>query len=172
VIAASAQFFILVRDDRIYPVPQAHAGPYPTTLLAFQQVGVQHTHIIKLCRQKRQKSERRGYEASSSHVASVSISLALDDADRKSGFGEGVLHHALARISGFDDDDQVYKGVASRSVANALLECVEAEAVMRGCGRLDENTAAEVGKHDLGASLGAIDAERAEVHGADGLDSW
>ena len=39
-------------------------------------------------------------------------------------------------------------------------------------GRLDENAAVEVGQHDFGASLGAIDAEKAEVLRADGLNSW
>ena len=43
---------------------------------------------------------------------------------------------------------------------------------MRDSSRLDENATVEVGQHDLGASLGTIDAEEAEVLGANGLDSW
>jgi ribonucleotide reductase alpha subunit len=38
--------------------------------------------------------------------------------------------------------------------------------------RLDAITTVQVGGHVLGASLGAIDAEEAEVRGANGLDSW
>ena len=43
---------------------------------------------------------------------------------------------------------------------------------MRDCGWLDENATIKVGQHHLGASLRAIGAKNAEVHGANGLDSW
>jgi hypothetical protein len=96
----------------------------------------------------------------------------MNDADLKSRSGEGSLNHPVIRPSAFNDDDQVLEDVASRSIANAQYSCVEAESVMRDCGRLDENATVEVSEHDLGASLGTIDAKDAEMLGANGLDPW
>jgi hypothetical protein len=86
--------------------------------------------------------------------------------------GESALNRPVIRPGAFDDDDQVFEGVASRCIANALYGCVEAESVMRDCARLDENAAVEVSEHDLGARLGTIHAKDAKVLGTDGLDSW
>ena len=95
----------------------------------------------------------------------------MNDANLKSGFGEGSLNHPVIRPGAFNDDDQVFEAVASRCIANALYGCVKAESVMRDCGRFDENATVEVSEHDLGASVRTIHAKDAKVPGTDGLDS-
>jgi hypothetical protein len=108
-------------------------------------------------------------------VGGLSILLGgerMNDADLKSAIVEGSLNHTVVSPGAFNDDDQVLKDVASCRIANPQYGCVQAESVVRDCGRLDENATVEVSQHDLGASLGTIDAKEAEVLRANGLDSW
>jgi hypothetical protein len=49
---------------------------------------------------------------------------------------------------------------------------VEVGSVVSDGGGRDEDTAVEVGEKQLGAGLGAVEAEDAEVFGSDELNAW
>ena len=53
-----------------------------------------------------------------------------------------------------------------------LYRGLQAGSVVLGYHGLQEDSAVEVGEHRLGASLGAIDANEAEMLGTDRLDAW
>ena len=71
----------------------------------------------------------------------------------------------------FDGDQEVLEVVAAGGLADGGDGLSEGGAVVLDGGGRDEDVAVEVGKHPLGAGLGAIDGDDAEVLRADLLDA-
>jgi hypothetical protein len=70
-----------------------------------------------------------------------------------------------------DGDDDVGQGVLVDRPADRGDHGIEALAVVLDDGGRDEDAAVEVGEHPLGAGLGAIDSDDAEVLGPDRPDA-
>jgi len=95
----------------------------------------------------------------------------VDDADLEAGGGEGVLNRMVIAAGAFDGDQEVLQAVSLDGVAERGQSGLELAAVMGHEGRRYEDLAIEVAEHPLGAGLGGIDADDAEMFGADPLDS-
>ena len=94
----------------------------------------------------------------------------VDDADLGAGLGEGALDRSVVAAGALDGDDVVLDAVPVQGLAEEPHGGPKTGLIMLDDGGWDEDSAVEVGEHDFGPSLGAIDAEDAEVLGSDGLD--
>jgi hypothetical protein len=94
-----------------------------------------------------------------------------DDPGLEAGGGEGALDEAMLAASAFDGDDQVAEVVRLEGLAELSDGGGEGGAVVLDDGRRDEDLAVEVGKHPLGAGLGTVDGDDAEVLGPDLLNA-
>ena len=97
--------------------------------------------------------------------------VGVDDADLEARLAEGALDRSVVASGALDDDDQVLDVVPGHGVADGRHGGLEARPVVLDGGRLDEDSAVEVGEHDFGAGLGAIDADEGEVLRPDSLDA-
>lgn len=95
----------------------------------------------------------------------------VDDAGLEAGGGEGPLHDAVVAAGALDGGDQVPQVVLGSRGADGGDGVVEGGAGVVEEGGRHQHLAEEVGEHPLGAVLGAIDADDAEVIGADLLDT-
>ncbi len=92
-------------------------------------------------------------------------SLILQDARFEAGAGEGALDEAVIASGGFDGDEAVAEVVIGEGLADLGDGSVEVDAVVGDGGGRDEDGAIEVGEEELGACLGAVEAEDAEAFG-------
>ena len=95
----------------------------------------------------------------------------MDDADLEARPAEAALDRPVIAAGALDDHDHVLDAVPGHGVTDGRHGGVEAGPVVLDGGRLEQDTAVEVGEHHPGAGLGAIDAHQAEVLGTDRLDA-
>jgi hypothetical protein len=87
------------------------------------------------------------------------------------GGGEGTLHNAVRAARAFDGDQAITELVLREGVANLRDRRVQGESRRSDNGGGKEDTAVAVGEEKLGACLGTVEAEDAEVFWADLLDA-
>jgi hypothetical protein len=95
----------------------------------------------------------------------------MKDSRLETGGGEGALHEAVIAAGAFDGDEAVAELVVGEGLADVGDGGVEVVAIVSDDGGRDEDAAIEVGKKQLGARLGAVEAEDAKVFGSDVLDA-
>ena len=95
----------------------------------------------------------------------------MEDACLEAGGGEGALHEAVIASGAFDGDEAVVELVRGEGLADLGDGGVESGAVVGDGGGRDEDAAVEVGEEELGACLGTVEADDAEVFGTDLLDA-
>src|SRR6266850_5177799 len=95
----------------------------------------------------------------------------VDDAGLEAGGGEGVLNGAMVTAGPLDGDHEVAQVVVAAGPAELIDGGVEGGAVVREQRGGHQDVAVEIGEHPLGAGLGAIDRDDAEVFGTDLLDA-
>src|ERR1700736_424296 len=96
----------------------------------------------------------------------------MDEACLEAGLAEGLLDGPMIFAGAFDGDDEVAEVVLLASLTDAVAGGLEVAArVVHGV-RFEEGVAVEVGEEVVGARLGAIDGDNAEVFGSDSLDAW
>jgi len=91
----------------------------------------------------------------------------MKDAGLEVGGVEGVLDDAVIAAGAFDGHQAITEIVGRESLAYWGHGGVKVRAVVGDDGRRDKDAAVEVGEKELGASLGAVDADDAEVFGPD-----
>ena len=96
----------------------------------------------------------------------------MEDARLEAGGGEGALDEAVIAAGAFDGDEAVAELVVGEGVADLGDGGVEVGTVVGDGGGWDEDAAVEVGEEELGAGLGTVEADDAEVFGSDLLDAW
>ena len=95
----------------------------------------------------------------------------VEDAGLEAGGGEGALHEAVIAAGAFDGDEAVVELVRVEGLADLCDGGIEVGAVVCDGGGRDEDAAVEVGEEELGACLGTVEADDAEVFGPDLLDA-
>ena len=113
-----------------------------------------------------------GFVAGISRLAKLFGGVGVKDANLDPRLGESSLDGAMVASRPLDDRDQVFDAMPRHGVAHPLQRCLEASLVVLNDGRLQKDSTVEVSEHHLGASLGAIDAEKGEMFWTDRLDSW
>jgi hypothetical protein len=93
----------------------------------------------------------------------------MENTGLEAGAGEGTLDEAVIATSAFDGDEAVVELVLGKGLANLSDGVGEGEPVVLDVGRWDEHPAVEIGEEKLGTHLGAVEAEDAEMIGADSL---
>jgi hypothetical protein len=87
----------------------------------------------------------------------------MDDPGLEPGIGEGLFDGLVVGAGLLDGDDQVAEVPRPDRLLHRGDGLLEAEPrVVHGCG-WDEDAAVEIGEHPLGAGLGTIDCDDAEV---------
>src|SRR5262249_16706441 len=95
----------------------------------------------------------------------------MEDAGLEAGSGKGPLHEAVVTTGPFDGDEAVAELVGRKSLPDLGYGGIEVGTLVGdGPGR-DEDATVEVSKEELGACLGAVEADDAEVFGSDALDA-
>ena len=89
----------------------------------------------------------------------------MKDARLEAGGGEGALDEAVIAAGAFDGDEAVAELMVGEGLADVGDGGVEVGSVVGDGGGRDEDAAVEVGEEELGAGLGAVEAEDAEVFG-------
>ena len=97
--------------------------------------------------------------------------VGVDDADLEPCLPEGAPDRAVIASGTLDDHDRILDVVAVHCGAHGQDGGIEGRSVVLDGGRLDQDSAVEVGEQDLGAGLGAVDAHEGEVFGTDGEDA-
>ena len=106
-----------------------------------------------------------------SSVTEVAGDHGVDNPHIKTSGREGPLDRLVITPGALHDHDQILELVGSHGLADlgeGMIERVAAMVQDRGS---DQNLAVEVDEHPLGAGLGTIDGDDAEVLGADGPDA-
>src|SRR5262245_57817849 len=96
----------------------------------------------------------------------------VQDACLETGSGAGALDAAVVAAGACDGDETIAEVVGGKGPADLCDRVVEGGAVVGDDGGREEDAAVEVGEEELGASLGAVEADDAEVFRADLLDAW
>jgi hypothetical protein len=104
-------------------------------------------------------------------VAESTGGKGMDDACLEAGGGEGVADGLVITSGSFDGDEEVAEVVLTDGLTQALDGVIEGGAVVFDEAWWDKEIAEEVGEHPFGSCLGTIDADDAEVLGADFLDA-
>ncbi len=95
----------------------------------------------------------------------------MEDACLEAGGGEGALHEAVIAAGAFDGDEAIAQLVLVEGGADLGEGGVQFGPVVGdGRGR-EEHAAIEIGEQELGAFLGAVETDDAEVLGTDLLDA-
>jgi hypothetical protein len=110
-----------------------------------------------------------GFVAGIGGLAILLGGVGVKDADLDAGRGEGSLDRTVVASGSLDDSDHVLDAVPFGGVTHLLQRRLEAGLVVLHYRRLHEHSAVEVGQHDLGANLCAIDTEYREMLGTDCL---
>src|SRR5580704_8656303 len=95
----------------------------------------------------------------------------VQDARLEAGGGEGALDKAVIAASAFDGDEAVVELVGGKGMPDLGDRSSEVGTIVVDLGGWEEDAAVEVGEQELGASLGAVEADDAEVFGPDQLDA-
>ena len=91
----------------------------------------------------------------------------VQDARLEASGGEGALHEAVIAAGAFDGDEAVVELMLGEGFADLGDGGVEVGTVVGDGGGRDEDAAVEVGEQELGADLGTVEADDAEVFRAD-----
>jgi len=94
----------------------------------------------------------------------------MDDARLEARGGEGAADGVMVAAGPLDGDELVAEVMRAQRLAQVRDGGVESSAVMLDDGGWNEDGAEEIGEHPLGACLGTVDADDAEVLGAHLLD--
>jgi len=81
----------------------------------------------------------------------------------EAGLAEGALHGAVVLAGALDEDDQVAQVMLLHGLTEAVDGGLEVAAGVGQRGRRAQHLAVEVGEQPLGAGLGAVDGDDAEV---------
>ena len=95
----------------------------------------------------------------------------MEDARLEAGRSEGALHDTVIAAGAFDGDEAVAELVRVEGLPDLSDGGFEVGTVVGDGSRRDEDAAVEIGAKELGACLGAVEADEAEVFGADLLDA-
>src|SRR5450759_2351491 len=95
----------------------------------------------------------------------------MEDGRLEAGGGEGALDEAVITAGAFDGDEAVKDVMFGEGVTHLGDGGVEGGPVVFNGGGRNQDAAVEVGEQHLGANLGAVEAEDAEVFGSDLLDA-
>jgi hypothetical protein len=95
----------------------------------------------------------------------------VDQPRLEAGGAEGTLDGAVVLAGELDEDDEVAQVVLLLGAAEAIDGGLEVAAGVGQGGGLEQDVAVEVGEQPLGAGLGAVDGDDAEVLGPDLLDA-
>src|SRR5262245_51755773 len=104
-------------------------------------------------------------------LAVVAGDRGVDDAGVEAGGGEGSLHRAMIRAGLLDGDDRVAEVMLGDGAPELGDGGVKSRAGVLDGGQGDEDAAVEVGEQPVGAGLGRVDGDDAEVLRSDGLDA-
>ena len=104
-------------------------------------------------------------------LAEMARDAGVDDPRLEAGGGEGAADRPVIGAGLLDGDDEVAEVVGGDRLAQGRDGPVEAGPRVFDDGLGDEDAAVEVGEQPVGAGLGGIDGDDAEVLGADGLDA-
>src|SRR6185312_8035627 len=85
----------------------------------------------------------------------------MEDACLEAGGGEGSLDESVIASGAFDGDEAIVELVLVEGVPDLGYGVIEFGPVVCNRSGWDENTAIEVGEKELGAELGAVEAEDA-----------
>jgi hypothetical protein len=95
----------------------------------------------------------------------------MEDAGLEAGGGEGALHEAMIAAGAFASDQAVLELVSGERLPDLGDGVVEVRSVVGDGGRGDEDVAVEISEEELGAGLGTVEADNAEVVRADLLNA-
>jgi hypothetical protein len=95
----------------------------------------------------------------------------MEDPGLEAGGREGALHQAMIAAGALDGDEAIAELVPLEGLADLDDGSVEGGSGVLDLGGREEDTAVEIGQQELGANLGTVEAEDAEVLGADLLDA-
>src|SRR5689334_20766337 len=95
----------------------------------------------------------------------------MDQAGIETGLLGGALDGAMVFAGPFDGGDRVVQLMLDNRLTDLLEGGLKTSAGMFDGLRGHQDGAIEVGEHELGACLGAIEAENAKVLGTDRLDA-
>ncbi len=99
------------------------------------------------------------------------VTNGVQDARLEASGGEGTLDEAVIAAGAFDGDEAITELVLGKGVADLGDGGVECGAVVLDGGGRNQDVAIEIGEEELGAELGTVKADDAEVIGADLLDA-
>src|SRR5229473_4959237 len=94
----------------------------------------------------------------------------MDDADLVAGGGKGLANDVVVTAGAFDGDDQVVQRMKLLGLTQASDGGLQVGAIMFDDEGRDQDVAKKVAQHPLGAGLGAIDTDDAEMLRSDFLD--
>jgi len=95
----------------------------------------------------------------------------MEDACLEAGGGEGALDEAVIAAGAFDGDESIVALEFGEGLAHLSDGGFESRPLVLDGGRRDEDAAIEVGEEELGADLGTVEADDAEVFRSDLLDA-
>ena len=95
----------------------------------------------------------------------------MEDARLEAGGGEGALDEAMIAAGAFDGDEAVKDVVFGEGMTHLSDRRVESGPRVLDEGGRDQDAAVEIGEQQLGADLGTVEADDAEVFGTDLLDA-
>ena len=95
----------------------------------------------------------------------------VQNARLEASTGEAALDDAVIAAGTLDGDETVAELVRGKGVSNLSDGGVQVRSVMGDVGRRDKDASIEVGEEELGAHLGTVEADDAEVLGTDLLDA-
>ena len=106
----------------------------------------------------------------SSRFAELLGGEGVDQTDIETSGGKSILHGVMVTPSSFDSDDHIEQAMSLSDGAYLGDGCIKLQAIVGNPGGRDKDVTIEIGKQELGACLGGIDADDAEVFRADFLD--
>src|ERR1700679_105176 len=113
-----------------------------------------------------------GFVARIGGLAKLFGRVGMKHADFDPPCDEGTLDWAVVAPRPLNDGDLVLDAVLCQGIADALQRRLEGNSVVLDAGRFHENSTVEIGDHDLRSPLGAIDADKGKILGADRSDTW
>jgi hypothetical protein len=93
----------------------------------------------------------------------------VENAGLEAGGGEGALHHLVIVAGPFAGDEAIAEVMSGKGLAELGDGGVEVGSGRGNDGGRDKGAALAIGEEELGADLGTVEADAAEVVGADAL---
>jgi hypothetical protein len=108
----------------------------------------------------------------SSGLAEMAGDRGVNDTGLIASGSESAEDWQVIATGALDDDDQIFELMAINSLAKNSYGFVEGGPVVFDDRGSDEDAAVEVGRHPLGASLGAVNGDDTEVLRTNFLNPW